>query len=758
MCLLCAIGAPHLLSQDEYQDSVARSGERSRFLQLDELQDVVFLGCVQTTPEQLIGVISSLPSELSVTRQLTLYYEENFRRNTATPPSVLERLGSIRKDLQNELRFYDPDAARSDSIALVTYLDQNGYHHAKVNYNFEYSRETKKNTLTFTIVEGTRAIVDTLIVSGLESVDESIRKSALSATSIKSGDAFGESGIEKGVKAVINVLRDNGYYQATYEPPIIGISEDGLHDTLVVIVDPGKRVRIDTIIFAEYRGIYPSVNESTRKRQLDIDVGQWYNRRLIEQSRANLMSLGTFEIVLIDTIADDSATGKRHSTDSTVGLRIFTRNSKPYDVGANLLVYQTAVDNYLNVGVGATAQYRNTFGGAQVASVTLQYVLQDVSGFLQGQALQTEALASVVLAWPNVGRIFDQRFGLQTSTYYSIRQLVNPFRLESMGLNARSPISLHPQTFFNGVDVSVGLERQVPLNFDGALDEALKDATTPEDTAYVLSTFNQFLVLDEYLKTTGNFFTGINVGFTLRGDHRNNPINPTSGTFSSVSLEWGWGAGKYLRGQAYLSSAFPVGERLVGATKIKIGHIQLFEFVRGDSTQNNTYVPLERQFFAGGPASIRSYTSRTLHDPHSGEITGVDANQQYILSNVVGSASLIELGFELRYTFERPKGISDLWASVIERSGITFFTDIGNSFNRFTTDLYGTMRLEDLYKGSAIAVGVGYRFDTPVGPFRIDYATSFYDPTRPTGKWIYDRSHIMSTSNWQLSIGLGQAF
>lgn len=756
--LLCALGAPCVRSQDEYQDSVARAGERSRILELDELQDVVFLGCVQTTPEQLVGVISSLPSELSTTRQLTLYYEENLRRNSATPPSILERLGSIRKDLQNELRYYDADAAKSDSNALLTYLDQNGYHHAKVQYSFEFNRNSQKKTLTFTIDEGSRASVDTVIVSGLESVEASVRLSALKAVSINNGDAFGEATIEKGVKALINVLRNNGYYRAMYEPPIIGVSEDGLHDTLVVLVEPGRRVRIDTVVFVENRGAYPSVNESTRLRQLDVEVGQWYNHRLIEQSRANLMSLGTFEIVLIDTIADDSATGKRQSTDSTVGLRVFTRNSKPYDVGASLLFYQTAVDNYLNVGVGTTAQYRNTFGGAQVASITLQYVLQDVSGFLQGQALQTEALASVVLAWPNVGRVFDQRFGFQTSVFYSIRQLVNPFRLESMGLNARSPISLHPQTFFNGVDLSVGIERQVPLNFDGALDEALADATTAEDTAYVLSTFNQFLVLDDYLKTSGNFFTGINAGFTLRGDHRDNPINPTSGTFSSISLEWGWGAGKYLRGQAYLTSAFPVRERLVGATKIKIGHIQLFEFVRGDSTQNNTYVPLERQFFAGGPASIRSYTSRTLHDPNSGEIKNVDESSQYILSNVIGSASLIELGFELRYTFERPKGLSDLWASIVERSGVTFFTDIGNSFNRFTTELYGSMRLEDLYKGSAIAIGIGYRFDTPVGPFRIDYATSFYDPTRPTGQWMFDRGHIMSTSNWQLSIGLGQAF
>lgn len=753
---VCA--APYLQAQEEYEDSVARAGERSRILQLEELQAVDFVGCVETTPKQMIGVITSLPSDLSITRKLTLYYEEFFRMNPATPSVILERLAKIRKDLEAELRYYDPVTAKADSLAILTYLDQNGFHHATVNTSFMHDASTRSNTLTFTINEGAQAHVDTIIFTGLDSIDSSTRALALQAQTVKIGDPFVESNIERSIRSMITVLQNNGYYQALYQPPIVGISADGMHDTLVAIIRPGRRVRIDAIVLEEFRGGYPIVNESTRRRQLDIEPGQWYNRQMIEQSRVNLMSLGTFELVLVDTIADDSLTGKSCRSDSTVSIRFNTRNSKPYDVGMSLLFYQTAVDNYLNIGVGATAQYRNIFGGAQVASATLQYVLEDVSRIAQGQELQTEVLASVVFAWPNIGRIFEKRFGLQSSTYYSIRQLVNPFRLESMGLNLRAPISLHTHTFFNGIDLTLGIERQVPLNFNGALENALKEARTPEEVAYVLSTFNQFLVLDKYLNTTGNVFTGISAGVTLRGDHRNNPINPTRGTYSSLSIEYGWGAGNYIRSQAFLSAVFPISSQLVGATKLKVGHIALLQFTRGVSTQDNTYVPLERQFFAGGPASIRSFPSRMLHDPHSGQISEPNANQQYILANVVGSGSLVELGFELRYTFARPRGGNDIWASTIERSGFTFFTDVGNSFNRFTTDLYGSMRFEDLYKGSVIAAGIGYRFDTPVGPFRIDYATSIYDPTRLTDQWIVGRRHVMSSSNWQLSIGLGQAF
>jgi len=755
--ITCLVGPCTLWSQSEYQDSVVRAGERSRMLQLEELQQVVFVGCVQTTPQQLTGVISSIPSELSVTRKLTLYYDENLRRNPATPQRVLDRLNDVRIEVERELRYYDPANAHADSIAILTYLDQNGFHRAKVSFAFACDRESEKNTLTFTVREGVRALIDSMVVVGLDSVPEELRKEALGEASIKKGEPFDESAVEASVKNIINVLRDNGYYRASYSPPIVGISADGASDTVVVIVDHGKRVRIDTIFFIENSMGWPSVHEGTRQRQLDIEPGQWYSRKLVEQSRANLMSLGTFEIVLIDTISADSLKGRTHN-DSAIVLRVFTRNSKPYDVGMSLLFYQTAVDNFLNLGVGATAQYRNVFGGAQVASVTLQYVLQDISRFAQGQQLETESLASIVLAWPNVGRLFEQRFGIQSSVYYSLRQLVNPFRLESAGFNARAPISLYSKTFFTGIDVNFGLERQVPRNFEGAIDDALVEASTPEDTAYVLSTFNQFLVLNEYLTTTENFLTGINLGLTLRGDHRDNPINPTRGSFASFSIEWGWGAGKYVKSQMYLTTVIPVGNRLTAATKIKLGHIQLLEFVRGDTNQNNTYVPLERQFFAGGPASIRSFPSRQLHDPVSGTIQDASANNQNILSNVVGSGSLIELGFELRYMFEKPRGADGVWASIVERSGFTFFSDIGNSFNRFTTDLYGSAKLSDFLNGSVIAAGIGYRFDTPVGPFRIDYATSIYDPTRSRDKWIFGRNGLMDPVYWQLSIGLGQAF
>jgi len=728
--------------------------------EMEELQAIRFEGCVQTTPEALVGVIESRESELSMTRRLALYYYENLKRNPSTPDVVMRTLTAVQNDLKDELRYFEPRTASNDSAALEVYLHQNGFHNGKVYWKFWRDHDAHKNVLTFIVNEGSRAVVDTVIWIGLDSLAPEAQRAVAEVKKFKIGDPYSESAFELSMREIIRALQSTGYYRARYEPPTVAISSDGTHDSILVVFHPGPRARIAQIVFEENMNGYRSVSESTRRRQLEFKEGDWYNLSDIEQSRTLLMQLGVFEIVVIDTLSVVfmDSTGQEMS-DSNVSLRVFTKNSKDYDVGASLMLFQTAVDNFLNAGVGTTAQYRNVFNGAQIATITLQYILQDISRLFQGQPLESEALASVSMFWPNIARIAGLRVALQSKVEYSMRILVDPFRLETFTIASRAPVSLYTYTYFNGFDVNLAVERQVPRNFIGAIDSALGDANTAEDTAFVLSTFNQFIVLDNYLSTTGNFFTGINFGLNLRGEHRDNPIDPTTGTFTSIAAEFGWGAGKYVKANFFTVAVMPIASRTTFATKVRAGHIQLLEFERGSSIDTNTYVPLERQFFSGGAASIRSFPSRALHDPNSGVLSTSGGVDSRVLDNVVGSGTLVELGFEFRFKFPRPRGLDDLWASIVERSGFTFFTDIGNAFNRMTVDKYGSMRLKDLWIGSAVASGIGYRFDTPVGPFRIDWATSMYDPLRSDGKFIFNgRENIMGFSNWQLSIGLGHAF
>ncbi|MCU0329643.1 MAG: BamA/TamA family outer membrane protein [Candidatus Kapabacteria bacterium] len=740
------------------QDTIlSRAGDGRSRIVTTELEDVVFVGCTLTTPEQLVGVITSRPSELSITRRLARYFSENLRRNTATPSRVLSILGKVEQDLQDELRYFDPRIAEDDSAALIQHLQQNGFHSANVSFTFAKQPSNGKNTLTFVVNEGPRAEIDAVYYYGLEGLPPEAEADVQRVRTIGPGTSYADATVESEMKAILNALRRHGYYGADTVRAGIGLSSDRLRDTVAMLFDPGPRYRIARIDFVENSRrlpgvagedtvVYPSVNESARARQLEIAAGEWFDAEKVNKSRMNLISLGTFESVSIDT----NGTGDL-ALDSALVLRVFTKNAKPYDVGLDFGFFQTSLDNFFNFGIGATAQHRNLLGGAQQATLSAQFVLQDIGRAIQGQQLETESLVRMDFGWPSAFRLFGLRSSLNGGLFYSQRRLVDPFRLESAGLNLRLPVALYQYTFFNAFEASLGLDRQVPRDYANAREQALANDTTEAGRIIIEQTFEQFVALDNYLRREGGFFTGIFLGGSFRGEHRDNPANPTSGTFSSISAEFGYGAGKFWRLQAFVFTYNTIDTRLVAATKVRAGHIFLVD-------PSNVYVPLERQFFAGGAASIRSFASRQLHDPASGRVEGdpADAN---LRNNILGSASLIELSFELRYTLPRPEGLSDLWASLIERSGFTFFTDIGNSFNRLTDTKYGTARLKDFIEGNVVAIGLGYRFDTPVGPFRVDYATSLYDPLRSTGRFMFGgRENIMGFRNWQLSIGLGHAF
>jgi outer membrane protein assembly factor BamA len=750
-----------LLRVASAQDDVrfVRPGQSFGQQQQDELQDVLFFGLRNVRAEELLGIISSRPSELSLTRRMARYFSQALSSNSSTPGRLAQRLDRVQQDLADELRYYDERRANEDSSAILEYLVQNGYRKASLRKIFGRYKPTGKNTLAFVIDEGPRSVVDAIYYLGLDRVAPDVRKRVDESRTLAVGNPFSEAALETDIQNILATLRREGYYAADTLRAAVGLSKDLILDTVAVLFSTGPRYRIARIDFVENRlrsmsadgldsSTAPTVITEARARQIEFAVGQWYNADKVAQSRFNLIALGTFDNVTIDTVGTHALS----TTDSLLVMRVFTKNAKHYDAGLDFLLYQTAIDNYLNLGVGVTALHRNLFGSAQQATATVQFALQDISRVFQQQTLETETLARFNFIWPSAFRLAGLRASINSEAFYSLRRLIDPFRLESAGMIVRVPVPLHSFTFFNGFEGSAAFERQIPRGFQGARDDALVNAQTALDTLNVEQTFLQFSALDRFLTEEGGFLTGTFLGFTVRGEHRNNPVNPTSGTFTSVSAEFGWGAGKFWRIQFFNTTYSPLHSRLVAATKVRLGHIFLIN-------PSNTYVPLERQFFAGGAASIRSFASRQLHDPRSGVIKTDEDREQRIINNILGSASLLELGAELRYTFARPTALPDIWATFIERSGLTFFVDVGNAYNRLTPQLYGSMRLADVYQGAVVASGLGYRFETPVGPFRIDYATSVFDPLRADGSFIFSgRENLMGFVNWQLSIGLGHAF
>ena len=121
-----------------------------------------------------------------------------------------------------------------------------------------------------------------------------------------------------------------------------------------------------------------------------------------------------------------------------------------------------------------------------------------------------------------------------------------------------------------------------------------------------------------------------------------------------------------------------------------IGTIQYGVIQAHDSAREDNYerVPASQRFFAGGDRTIRGFAFRDV-SPRNDE--GI----------AVGGRYLEVINLEYNYRFR------DRWSAAL-------FTDAGRAFDTFDT-------------GYSVGAGFGVRWQSPVGPFRIDIATPISD-------------------------------
>ncbi len=199
---------------------------------------------------------------------------------------------------------------------------------------------------------------------------------------------------------------------------------------------------------------------------------------------------------------------------------------------------------------------------------------------------------------------------------------------------------------------------------------------------------------------------------TLEWDFRDDPLVPTHGTFSQVSLEWAFplfdADSTFLKlwGRSTVYGRHSHGTWAAG---IRVGAIQPFGTT--DEGFQNRQVPLNTRFFAGGANTQRGFVRDELGIP--GQTIDVDGNP-------IGGNALMLINLE----YERP--VTDLFSGVL-------FIDIGNVWAEPKM-----VRLDQL----RYAAGLGLWFNTAAGPLRAEYG------------WKLDRKPYESQGEFFLSFGM----
>jgi outer membrane protein insertion porin family len=195
---------------------------------------------------------------------------------------------------------------------------------------------------------------------------------------------------------------------------------------------------------------------------------------------------------------------------------------------------------------------------------------------------------------------------------------------------------------------------------------------------------------------------GIRIGAitpAIRYDHRDNPLNPTSGFFASLSYELAepWLLSQQAPvpigyGRALLRSDFfwPVTSDINWYFSFRTGYEQSFESAAGSSDPSAGAIPLIKQFALGGIGSLRGLKEQSLN------------LQSY---SIKGSASYVNYRTQIDFPF----------AGALKFGP---FLDVAN----LLVDDYS------FYKNRLYSPGFSLRYQTPVGPVNLDFGFPLNPP------------------------------
>ncbi len=215
-------------------------------------------------------------------------------------------------------------------------------------------------------------------------------------------------------------------------------------------------------------------------------------------------------------------------------------------------------------------------------------------------------------------------------------------------------------------------------------------------------------------------------------DRRDDPLDPSEGQFRILDVEWSskflGSQAPYIKGLAQQFYYFPLPGRVVAAVGMRLGVGQTYREDR------DALMPVAERFYAGGATTLRGFALDQA-SPKRLFTVDVDGERTVVEGEPLGGNVISLLNLELRFPV-----LGNLHGVV--------FSDSGNVYRRLQVIKLLNWRYN---------VGFGLRYDTPLGPLRLDYGFKLDRRTRHSVTCA-DVTLACTESAGQWHVSLGHAF
>ena len=630
--------------------------------------------------------------------------------------SISERLG--RKD-----EFFNAVTLGADLERLKKYYRNRGFSDVRIDTTLTAYPQDGKIDIQFTIEEGYRSVIDTLLYRGIVDEPGTIWDDIHSSAKIVQGDPYNSVLLEDEVKRVLRILNDTGYPNAVFLKDSSSASRYASTRNYSVVLAFAMHRRClfgDVTVIQQADTLFTEpvrtdIKVETILDHLDFKKGDFYGLQKKINSERNLNRLGIFDLRSFSMQIPPPA-------DTTVwipSVLVYHPRDK-HELAPEVLVSDE--NGALNVGVGLVYTQRNFLGGGRTFNARARFRTQTIGMFPNYFNTENDAIANL-----------DLTFEVQQPYVFS-----NKLRgTWSFSLIADKQKPYLQNIVRNKFGFSGRSAEFTTIFLDWTL-EAVDLISNPNYGGPITDP-----VILQAIRNLQNRQLNSILSFTMQRDKSNDIFSPTEGFVHSMTLDE---SGILPLALKNVFSRLPFTQFLrlilagrwyedltdhrftIFAMKLRAGYQEKYGESHSDTTRT---IPQTYRFFAGGGTSVRGWPSRGLiatGDPQ------------------LGGNLAMEASFEMRMNILQP-----LHDGMLDKIWLVQFFDVGNVW-----PLLNDLRIKTI----AAAAGIGFRYDTFFGPFRIDFGIRIYDPGDIQGRrWVTQRQFFGETiKEGVLHFGIGHAF
>jgi len=533
-------------------------------------------------------------------------------------------------------------------------------------------------------------------------------------------------------------------------------SANRLHTISKVTVYPdynGVADRTDTSLTEtiqegiRFRYHEPYVHSKVLAKRIFMRPGKFYSQDDYDRTVAKLNELGIFQFIRVQF--------QKAGSDTELNCNIYINRTRKYDFNAN---YEVSSGTTYQLGNSAGLSFRNkNFGrGGNLLAVSVnggvELTYNDNVGreFFDHFALLTEYYGlNASLDFPKfIAPIRDRRFGNSSL----------PHTIVTAGTNVTDRV-----TYFTLVNSSAGFRynwRETREKTWDVTPAFINIIRRPRTTAL----FDTILMGNSFLRNTysNNFIEGENVTYTYTNAATRKGRNYTrfkaaveeAGGALAVANQFNYSVNNLYKLQFAQYVKFDIDlQRFVNFRHSALA----FKFLAGIGLPYDRQVtlPYIKQYFAGGPYSLRGWRIRSL-----------GPGSYYDSANSSRSITLDRTGdIRLEWNGEYRFPVMPLFAGAVKMNG-ALFADAGNIWLTRTDSAIagGEFALSKLGQDIAMDVGVGSRFEiASFLVFRLDAAIPVKKPYVPENNgWVLKDVDFRS-ANWRanniiINISIGYPF